>query len=141
LRFSIAVGAPWPGFSPLNFILCSSITINTPLAHHSLHIRHTSFPGGAPRFPPNLSYVPFKHHFHSLRANLNSNIVDITNRAQIHWNAISPTCQAGIIWKYKECLQLHCAIDELCVPAFVGPDEMGDLVDHIENMFDCIPIA
>jgi hypothetical protein len=32
-------------------------------------------------------------------------------------------------------------MDELCVPAFFGPDEMGDLVDEIETMFDCIPIA
>jgi hypothetical protein len=68
-------------------------------------------------------------------------LLDITNRAKRHWNSISPTLQAGIIRKYKERLQLLCAVDELCVPAFVGPDEMGDLVDDIETMFDCIPIA
>jgi hypothetical protein len=68
-------------------------------------------------------------------------LLDITNRAKRHWNSISPTRQAGIIRKYKERLQLLCAVDELCVPAFVGPDEMGDLVDDIETMFDCIPIA
>jgi len=33
-------------------------------------------------------------------------------------------------------LQLLCAVDELCVPAFVSPDEMGELVDDIETMFD-----
>jgi hypothetical protein len=41
-----------------------------------------------------------------------------------------------MIRKYKECLQLLCAVDEFCVPAFVGPDEMGDLVDDIESMFN-----
>jgi len=51
-------------------------------------------------------------------------------------NLISPTWQARIIQKYKERLQLLCAIDELCVSAFVGPDEMGDLVDDIESVFD-----
>jgi len=73
MRSSIPVGAPWPGFSPLNFILHSSITISTPLAHLELHIRHSSFPGGAPRFPPNSSYLPFKPHYDSPLANLNSN--------------------------------------------------------------------
>jgi len=53
---SIPVGAPWPGFAPLNFVLRSSITISTPLAHPALHIRHSSFPGGTPLFPPNSSY-------------------------------------------------------------------------------------
>jgi hypothetical protein len=41
-----------------------------------------------------------------------------------------------MIRKYKESLQLLCTVDELCVPAFDGPDEMGDLVDDIESMFD-----
>jgi len=141
MRSSIPVGTPWPGFLPLNFILRSSITISTPLAHLELHLRHTSFPGGASRFPPNSSYLPFKPHFDSLLANLNSNLLDIKNRAKQHWKSISPARQAGIIRKYKERLQLLCAVDELCVPAFVGPDEMGDLVDDIETMFDCIPIA
>ena len=40
----------------LNFIPHSSITIITSFAHPALHIRHSSFPGGAPRFSPNLSY-------------------------------------------------------------------------------------
>jgi len=92
-------------------------------------------------FSPEFVIFAFRTHFDSLLANLNSNLLDITNRAKRHWNSISPTHQAGIIQKYKECLQLLCAVDELCVPAFVGPDEMGDLVDDIETMFDCIPIA
>jgi len=54
---------------------------------------------------------------------------------------MSPTRQAGMFRKYNERLQLLCAVDKLCVPAFVGPDEMGDLVDDIETMFDCFPIA
>jgi hypothetical protein len=102
MRSSIPVGAPWPGFSPLNYILRSTITISTPLAHLELHIRHSSFPGGAPGFPLNWSYLPFNPHFDSPLANLNSNILDITNRAKGHWNSISPTGQAGIIRKYKE---------------------------------------
>ena len=41
-----------------------------------------------------------------------------------------------MIWKYKERLHFLCAVDEFCVPAFVGRDEMGDVVDHMETMFD-----
>jgi len=63
-------------------------------------------------------------------------LLDITNRGKRDWNSISPTRQARIIQKYTERLQLLCAVDELCVPAFVGPDEMGDLVDDIETMFN-----
>jgi hypothetical protein len=37
-----------------------------------------------------------------------------------------------MIRKYQVRLPLHSAVDELCVPAFVGPDEMGDLGDDIE---------
>jgi hypothetical protein len=63
-------------------------------------------------------------------------VLDITNQAKRHWNSISSTRQERIISKYKERLQLLCAVDELCVPAFVGPDEMGDGVDDIDSMFD-----
>jgi hypothetical protein len=35
-----------------------------------------------------------------------------------------------------ECLQLFFAIDEFCIPTFIGPDEMGDGVDNIDTMFD-----
>jgi len=55
-RFSTLVSTPWPGVAPLYNILHSSINISTPLAHPALHIRHSSFPGGAPLFPPNSSY-------------------------------------------------------------------------------------
>jgi len=33
-----------------------------------------------------------------------------------------------------ERLQLLGAVDELCVPAFIGPDEMGDGVDDSDTM-------
>jgi hypothetical protein len=36
----------------------------------------------------------------------------------------------------KELVELLCALDEMCVPALVDPDEMEDLVDDIETMFD-----
>jgi hypothetical protein len=38
--------------------------------------------------------------------------------------------------KYKEHLQRLCAVDELCVPTFVGPDEKGEGVDYIDTMCD-----
>jgi len=63
-------------------------------------------------------------------------LLDITNRAKQHWNSISATHQIEIISKYKQCLQLLCTIDELCVPAFVSPAEMGEVVDNINTMFD-----
>jgi len=75
---STPVSPPWPGFAPLNYIPRSSINISTPLAHPALHIRHSSFAGGAPLFPPNSSscvsnsililcdlasqFQPFKYH-------------------------------------------------------------------------------
>jgi hypothetical protein len=141
MRSSIPIGAPWPGFSPLTIILCSAIAISTALAHLELHIRQSSSPGGASRFPPNWSYMPFKPHHNSPLPKLDSNLIDITNRAKRHWNSISPFRQAVIIQKYKEHLQLVCAVDELGVTAFVGSDEMGCLVDDIEPMFYCIRIA
>jgi len=41
-----------------------------------------------------------------------------------------------MISEYKERLQLLCAVNELCGPAFVGPNEMGDGVDDMDTMFD-----
>jgi hypothetical protein len=41
-----------------------------------------------------------------------------------------------MIWKYMECLQILCAVDELHVLAFVSPNKMGDLEDDIETMID-----
>jgi hypothetical protein len=117
-------------------MLRSSITISTPLAYLELHIRHSSFPGGSPCIPLNSSYLPFMLHFDSSLAGLTSDHLDITNRAKRHWNSISPTHQARMIGKYQEHPQLLCAVDELGVPAFVGPDGMGDVVDDIETMFD-----
>jgi len=63
-------------------------------------------------------------------------VLDIPNRAKRQWNFISSTRQERIISKYKERLQLFCAVDTLFVPAFVGPDEMGDGLDVIDAMFD-----
>jgi hypothetical protein len=56
MHFSIAVSTPWPDVVPLNFVLHSSITINSHLAHLAHHIGHASPPGGALLFPPNSSY-------------------------------------------------------------------------------------
>jgi len=50
------IGDPWPGFAPHNSIPHSSITIISPLAYPALHIRHSSFPVGAPLFPTYSSY-------------------------------------------------------------------------------------
>jgi hypothetical protein len=63
-------------------------------------------------------------------------LLDITNRAKQHRNLISATPQVQRIYKYKERLQLLCVDDELCVPAWVGPDEMGEVVDDIGTMLD-----
>jgi len=63
-------------------------------------------------------------------------LLDIRNRAKGHWNWISFTRHVRIIGKYKQCLQHLRAIDELCVPAFIGPDEVGDGVGVIDPMFD-----
>ena len=39
---------------------------------------------------------------------------------------MAPACQARIIPKYNRCIQLLNAVNELCVPSFVDPDEIGD---------------
>ena len=120
------------------------------LQFHSALLHHHQHSPGPPRtphqafllswrrtsFPPKFLILPFKLHFDPPRANLNSNLLDITNRAKWHWNSISPTRQAQIIPKYKERLHLLCTVDELCVPALVGPDHRGDVLDDIETMFD-----
>jgi len=133
---SIPIAAPWPGFTLLNVILHSSITISTPLAHLAHDIRHFFFPGGAPLFPLNSSYclsnsILIHHKLTSI-----PNLIDSTNRAKRHWNSISLTRLAWIILNYKECLHLLCTVDELFVPAWVGPDGMGDLMDDMEMKLD-----
>jgi hypothetical protein len=60
----------------------------------------------------------------------------ITNRAKPHWNLLSAARVVCTISKYNEWHQLHYAIDEFTVPAFIGPDVMGDGVDDIDIMFD-----
>jgi hypothetical protein len=63
-------------------------------------------------------------------------VFDITNQAKQHWNSISFTHQERIISKFKERLQLLCAVDELCVPAFVDSGQIGVEVDDIGTMLD-----
>jgi len=41
-----------------------------------------------------------------------------------------------MVSKYKEHLQLLCAVDELCDPAFFGADEMGEVVADFDTMSD-----
>ena len=137
------------GYALLNLHRRSLAWICAPQFHSALlhHHQHSPCPPHTPNqalllswwhtsFPREFIILPFKLHFDSPRYNLNSNLSDITNRAKRHWNSISPTRQARIFQKYKERLQLLCAVDALCVPAFVGLDEMGDLVNDIESMFD-----
>ena len=106
------------------------------LAHPVLHIRHSSFPGGVPLFPVNSSYClsnsilihreltsqfqPFRYH-KSSQTTLEFNF---THSPDPNHSEIEAAPAAS------------CAVDELCVPAFVGPEEMGDSVDDIETMFD-----
>lgn len=135
-HFSILVGPPWPGLAPLNFILHSSIASGTPLAHFAQDIRNSCFPGGAPLFALNSSSpVSNSVCIHCMLTSIRI-LLDITNRSKSNWTLKSPSRQAPIISKYQECLQLLCTIHELCVPAFLGPNVMGDSVDGIETMFD-----
>jgi hypothetical protein len=102
----------------------------------SHNIRHCSFLGGAPLFPPNSSYCLSNSFLIHRTSTSISTLLDVTNRSKQHSNSISPTPQVRIIQQYKERLQRISAVDELCVPVLVDPDEMGDLVDDIETMFD-----
>jgi len=52
-----------------------------------------------------------------------------------YWVSIFAPCQIRIIIKQLAHLQRLCAIDELCRAAFVGPDEMGELVDAFDTNF------
>jgi len=132
----ISVRALWPGFAPINFNLHSSISISTPHAYLAHNIRHSSFPGGLPFLPPNLSdCLPNSILIHHKLASI-ANLVDITNRAKRHWNVISPTLQSWNIPQFEECLQLLCDVDELYIAASVGLCKMGDVADDIETMFD-----
>jgi len=88
-------------------------------------------------FSPEFILLPFQTPFwFTTSYPLILNLLDITNQGKPHWNSILSTRLARIILKYMECRQLLSAVDESCVPAFVGPDEMGDLVDDIEPMFN-----
>jgi hypothetical protein len=71
-----------------------------------------------------------------MRANLNSNLLDVTNRAKRHWNSLLPTVHAQIIRNFKEQLQLLCSVDKMFISVFVVPDETGNLMHDIETSFD-----
>jgi len=136
------IGAPQSPLALLGLDLHPSISFCTPLLPSPLPLPTSHTTSGAPPFLVALLFFPSNSSYClsiSIVIHCNStsipNLLDITNRAKRHWNSISPTCQAGIIRKYKERLQLLCAVIELCVSAFVGPVEMGDWVDDIESMF------
>jgi len=63
-------------------------------------------------------------------------LLDIINWAKRDWNSISASCQVRKINNRKGHLQLLCALDAWCDPAFIGPDEMGEVVDDIVTIFD-----
>jgi len=137
------IGAPQPLLALLGLALLPSITFCAPpsISAHPLPTQHSTS-GTAPFWVAHLFFlqihpIAFQTPFwFTMSKPLNPNHSDITNQAKQHWNSISPACQAQIILKYMGCLQPLCAVDELCVPAFVSPDEMGDLVDDIEAMFN-----
>jgi len=113
----------------------SSFSFRTPATQH--------FPSGAPLVPGGWSpfssdyiILPSKPQYRfAAKKHLITPVLAITNRAEGYWNSISAACQVRIISEYKERLQLLCCCDELCVPAFVTPDEMGEVVDDINTMF------
>jgi len=113
----------------------SSFSFRTPATQH--------FPSGAPLVPGGWSpfssdyiILPSKPQYSfAAKKHLITPVLAITNRAEGYWNSISAACQVRIISEYKERLQLLCCCDELCVPAFVTPDEMGEVVDDINTMF------
>jgi hypothetical protein len=80
--------------------------------------------------------LPLKLHFDSREANLNSKPVRYhkLSRMMLEFNFThSPGPNHSEI---QERLQVLCTVGELCVLAFVGPDEIGDLVDDIDTVFD-----
>ena len=130
------IGAPRPGFVPFNFVLHSSITIITPLAHPALPIRHSSFPGGASLFSTNSSYCLTNSilNHHELTSQYQLFRYHKSSQTTLEFNVThSPGLNHSEI---QGAPPASCTIDELCVPAFVSPDETGDLVDDIEAMFD-----
>jgi len=111
---SMPVGALWPGFAPLNFILCSSITISTPLAHPALHMRNSYYAGSAPLFPPNSEccrsnsilihreltspFQPFRFHKSSQTTlELNGTRLPGPNHSEIQWVHSASECREWIV--------------------------------------------
>jgi len=134
---SIPVGAPWSGFTPYIILPHSSFTFCTPLVHSALCIFITSHFLVALLFFNTIHHIAFQSPFDSLLANISINHwLNNTHWAKYNWNSISPTCSAGIIRIYNWRLWILGAIDELSISAFCGDDEMGDLVDEYNPVFD-----
>jgi len=133
----IPVSTHWPRFTPSVSFCAPPSPALLPLSSHHFPLSGASFLDGTCHFPLTLSLLPVTLRFDSQLANISIQPwLDVTNWAKWHWISTLPTCQVWLIWKYNECLLLLCAIHELCVPAFVDPDEMGDWVDDTDMMFD-----
>ena len=136
-NLSIAFGTPWSAFTPLYFILVSSFTFCYPLGYPAPAIFVS--PHMLVALLLSLEYIILPSKLHSDLQLANISILpwlDITNRANWHYNSMSPTRQTQITRSYMEHLQRLCAIDELCIPTRVGPDVMGDWFDDIYSMSD-----
>jgi len=88
-------------------------------------------------FPRKFIIFPFKLHFDSSLGNLSIPTLLISQiEPNDVWIQFRPLTRPRLFGNTRSASSFFYAIDELCVPAFVGPDEMGDLVDDIETMFD-----
>jgi len=75
---SIPIGAPLSGFVLLNFILCSSITICTPIAHPARPHQALLISWGHISFPPKFIILPFTLYFDSQLANISNPTISIS---------------------------------------------------------------
>jgi len=140
-RSSISFHIPYPPFWPSSawiwpssFSFCAS---PTPSLYTALPIWCSSIPGSCSHFLSECIILPFIPTLRFAAGyHLMTPLLNITNRAKWHWNSISSPPQEQIISRYKERLQLLCTVDELSVPAFVGPDVNGERVDDSDMMFD-----
>jgi len=129
-HFSIPVNALLFHSTLLQHLLCT-LLFNT-----ALPIWCYSFPGSCSPVSSKYIILPFKPPFTFTASwHLITSLLDITNWVKHRCNSISSTCQLRRISNYNEPQQLLCTVDELCVPAFVSPDEMGEVVDDIDSMF------
>ena len=77
---------------------------------------------------PQLWFAPRQH--------LLTPLLDIKNRDKRHWKSLSATHYVRIVSKYMESLQLLRTVDEIFVSALVRADDMGEVVDDIDTMFE-----